>query len=323
MEKSSSRIPFVFSIFLLLALGLVLWQRQTIYDWFRLRGYVPSAQIVALADATTMNDKGRHIFYVYHPSLEDKASFNGHCTNNESSIVLGCYVQHRGIYVYDVNDPRLDGIEEVTAAHEMLHAAYDRLDDDERAHIDTLTAQTLANLDNTRIHDTVERYRQRDASVVPNELHSILATEVRELPKELEDYYKRYFSNRAAIVALSEQYEQAFTDRQNKIAEYDSQLRSLQQQINDLQASLDAQEQSLDVERKRLDSMRSHGQIEAYNAAVPGFNDQVRRYNADVARARSLIDQYNQVVAARNALAIEENELIKAIDSRPSTIETQ
>ena len=323
MEKSSSRGSLFFSLFFLLAVATGLWQRQAIYDWYRLRDYSPSAEIVALADATTMNDKGRHIFYVYHPSLEGKESFNTRCTNNESSIVLGCYVQHQGIYVYDVTDPRLKGIEEVTAAHEMLHAAYDRLSRKEKERIDNLTAQTLAALNNDRIKETVERYRQRDPGVVPNELHSILATEVRELPKELEDYYARYFTNRGAIVVLSEQYEQAFTERQKKIEQYDAQLKSLQQQISAVQDSLDAQEKALNSERQRLDGMRSRGQLEAYNAAVPGFNAQVRQYNADVARARSLIDQYNQVVAARNALAVEENELIKAIDSRPSAIETE
>jgi len=323
MEKSSSRGSLIFSIFFLIAVASGLWQRQAIYDWYRLRNYDPPAEIVALADATTMNDKGRHIFYVYRPSLESKESFNTYCTYNESSIVLGCYVQYQGIYVYDVTDPRLKGIEEVTAAHEMLHAAYDRLSRKDKQRIDGLTAQALANLNNDRIKETVERYRQRDASVVPNEVHSILATEVRELPKELEEYYKLYFNNRGAIVTFSEQYEQAFTERQKKIEEYDAQLKDLQQQIAAIQDSLDTQEQALSAERQRLDGMRSRGQLEAYNAAVPGFNTQVRQYNADVARARNLIDRYNQIVAARNALAVEENELIKAIDSRPSAIETE
>jgi hypothetical protein len=323
MEKSSSRASLLLSAIFLLAVLTGLWQRQAIYDWVRLRNYLPPQQIVALADATTMNASGRHIFYVYHPSLDDKSAFNEHCTNTESSIVLGCYVQNQGIYIFDVNDPRLNGIEEVTAAHEMLHAAYDRLSGKERERIDALTAQAFSSLSDQRLNDTVERYRERDATVVPNELHSILGTEVRNLPPELEDYYKRYFDDRSKVVALSEQYQQAFTERQNKIDEYDAQLKSLQQQIDQIQASLDKQEDELEAERRRLDGLKSRNQIEAYNASVPGFNEVVRRYNADVAKARNLIDQYNQIVAARNSLAIEENELIKAIDSRPATIETQ
>lgn len=300
-----------------------MWQRQELYDWYRLRNYQPSAQIVALADATTMNDQARRMFYVHHPSLDDKAAFNLHCTETENSIVLGCYIKHRGIYIFDVTDPRLNGIEEVTAAHEMLHAAYDRLSNSEREHIDTLTARAFDALKDQRLNDTIERYRERDATIVANELHSILGTEVRNLPQELEDYYKKYFNNRVAVVDLSEQYQQAFTERQNKIEEYDRELKSLQQRIDSIQTSLNNQEAALNAERQRLDNLRNRNQLEAYNAGVPGFNDMVRRYNADVNTARSLIDQYNRIVAERNALAVEENELIKAIDSRPSTIETE
>ena len=37
------------------------------------------------------------------------------------TAVLGCYA-NREISIFNVTDQRLDGIREVTAAHEMLHA---------------------------------------------------------------------------------------------------------------------------------------------------------------------------------------------------------
>jgi len=46
-----------------------------------------------------------------------------------------------------------------------------------------------------------------------------------------EAYYGQYFKNRAKVVAYSEQYEHAFTDRKNQIAAYEAQLASLKQQI--------------------------------------------------------------------------------------------
>lgn len=323
MEKSSRRLPLLLSlVFLLVALG-ALWQRQAIYDWIRLRDFTPSPAVVALADSTTMTKYGRHVFYVYHPTLEDRESFNRHCTNSERSIVLGCYVEHQGIYVFDVTDERLSGIEEVTAAHEMLHAAYDRLSSREKKRVDALVAGAFSDVKDKRVLDTVERYRERDATVVPNELHSILGTEVRDLPDELEQYYKRYFTNRAAVVTFSEQYQQAFTERQAKIDGYDMRLKTLQSQIDALQTSLKNQEDGLQSERARLDSLRASNRIDEYNAAVPGFNERIRRYNADVASARKLIDEYNTIVAERNAIAVEENELIKAIDSRPGTLQAE
>ncbi len=323
MEKSSRRVSFLLALAFLLATVGALWQRQAIYDWIRLRDYTPSPGIVALADTTSMTDYGRHVFYVYHPTLEDKDSFNAHCTNSERSIVLGCYVEHQGIYIFDVTDERLSGIEEVTAAHEMLHAAYDRLSSKEKKRIDALVASAFADVKDQRVLDTVERYRERDATIVPNELHSILGTEVRNLPAELEQYYAKYFKDRSAVVVFSEKYQQAFTERQTKIDEYDQRLKTLQSQIDALQSSLKSQEEGLQAERARLDSLRSTNRVDEYNASVPGFNERIRRYNVDVASARQLIDEYNKVVASRNAIAVEENELIKAIDSRPGTMQAE
>src|SRR5688500_6829178 len=95
------------SLILSLAFVAVAWlaflQRQAIYDWWRLRGYTPPARISALADQTTMNASTRRLFYVYHPELDDAATFNNHCREkSEQTIVLGCYVSNRGIYLFDV-----------------------------------------------------------------------------------------------------------------------------------------------------------------------------------------------------------------------------
>jgi hypothetical protein len=261
---------------------LVIWQHQAVYDSFRLRGYVAPDKVVQLATDTGMRDLTRRIFYVYHPSIEDKAPFNKNCKSSEQTIVLGCYVDGKGIYLLSVTDDRLNGVEQVTAAHETLHAVYARLNSKERAKVDVMTAEAFSKLNDQRIKDTIDLYKKQDPSVVPNELHSILGTEVRLLPADLEAYYSRYFSNRTKVVGFSEQYEQAFTDRKNQIVDYDAQLLSLKTEIDNLQSSLSKQATTLSSERERLGKLRSNGQIDAYNAAVPGFNQKVNTYNQDV-----------------------------------------
>lgn len=320
MHKRLLSYGFTFALFGALALGW--FQRNAVYDWWRLRDYTPSAEVVALADKTTMNDSSRRLFYVYHPSLDDRATFNTHCTNSEQTIVLGCYIQHQGIYLYDVKDERLNGVVEVTAAHEMLHAAYDRLSGSERTKVDSLTAQVATSLTDERLKSTIESYRSKDPSVVPNELHSILATEVRDLPAELETYYARYFGNRKAIVDLADTYKQAFTERENQVKSIDGQLATLKQQIEDLNQSLEQQQADL---KARLDDMqrkKRSGDTDGYNAAVPTYNQLVVSYNAAVNRQKQLVSQYNSLVEQRNSLATEENELIEALDSR-ATIQEQ
>src|SRR4051794_37278270 len=101
-------------------------------------------EIVALADATGMSETGRRIFFATSPELDDSASFNAHCPVDEQ-IVLGCYALGE-IYLYRVTDERLAGTNEVTAAHEMLHAAYERLPGPDRAHVDALIAAYVATL---------------------------------------------------------------------------------------------------------------------------------------------------------------------------------
>lgn len=315
-------ISSTISVALLAGIGVALWQRDALFDMWRLRNYTAPAQIVKLADATTMNPSTRRLFYVYRPSLEDKRAFNSHCSKAEQTIVLGCYIEHDGIYLYNVPDKRLSGVVEVTAAHELLHAGYDRLSSSERKRIDKLTADFAATITDERIKETIENYRKKDPSIVPNELHSILGTEVRNLTPELEGYYSRYFSNRAAIVDFADAYRQEFTRREQEVADIDKRLASLKQQIDSLNSSLETQQANLKSQFDAMQADKRNRNIEAYNQAVPIYNQAVGAFNMAVNRQKQLVGEYNSLVEQRNNLAIEENELIKALDSR-STIEAQ
>jgi hypothetical protein len=315
-------LSFVTSI-VLVAIPIVGWlQRDKLFDAWRLHNYAPTSEVVHLADATTMTPAARNLFYVYHPQLDDKTSFSNNCGNEEQTIVLGCYILHKGIYLYNVPDNRLNGVEEVTAAHELLHAQYDRLSSSDKKKVDAWTAEALKGITDERLLQTIENYRKKDPTVVPNELHSILGTEVRNLPADLENYYKRYFVNRAAIVDFADAYKGEFTSREQQVANIDTQLAAIKNQIDSLNTSLETQQVNLRTQYNTLQQQKKSGQVEAYNQAVPAYNLAVQRYNADVNKQRSLVTQYNNLVEERNNLAVEENQLIKALDSR-ETIQTQ
>ena len=303
--------------------GVLWWQKWNIYDQFRLRNYSASPQIAQLASDTTMNERGRRLFYVYHPELNDKQTFNNNCDNHEKTIVLGCYVTGVGIYLYSVTDPRLDGIVQVTSAHEMLHAAYGRLSKSDKIYVNGLVEQAYADLNSDRIKKIIDDYRNNGANT-KNELHSILATEVQNLPPELEQYYARYFTNRKRIVVYSEKYEAAFSGRKAQADQFLAQMDELKDQINQLNDSLSKERSQLEGQFASLQSRRSQTKDAAsFNAAVDQYNNQVAAYNAKVQRTASLIDQHNEILEKYNAIALEEKELIQAIDSRPTTIEGQ
>ena len=303
-----------------LLLGILVWnQRNAIGDWIALRSYAPPAAISDLADRTTMTPLAKKYLYVNKPQLDDRSAFNKHCRNDrEQSVVLGCFLGNRnGIYVFNVTTPELSGVREVTIAHEMLHQAYERLSTSERARIDGLLQDYARNkLDNEAIKTQIELYRKSDPDALPNEMHSLFGTQVGNLPAELEDYYKQYFTNRQKVVADYNNYQRAFTDRKEKIAAYDAQLTEAKQRIDELEKDLEQQRNALDANRSEMDTKRAAGQIEAYNAMVGPYNAAIRAYNAGVSDVQARIREYNEIVSARNAIADQEHDLQQSLSSK-------
>jgi hypothetical protein len=307
-----------------LVLGVVFTQRQQISDWIALRGYDAPSNISALATQDTMTDKSRNIFYVNKPAVIQKSNFNASCpsSSREQTIVLGCYRSNQaGIYLLSVDDPRLNGVVQVTAAHEMLHAAYDRLSSGERQHVDIMLTDFYKTLTNQRIRQTIDGYRITEPNDVVNEMHSIFGTEITDLPPGLESYYSQYFTNRKQIAGFADQYEQEFSSRKALVDQDDKQLAALKKQINESEASLKQQQADITATRQHLESLQSSGDIPAYNAGVPGYNKQVSDYNTGVQAVQGLVDRYNALVVARNAVASEITALSQALSSNVAPIQ--
>jgi hypothetical protein len=299
--------------------GFFVSHPREVRDWWVLRGYVPSSPVAKLALDTGMTTTGKNLFYVYDPQIEPKEKFNTDCKIAEASIVLGCY-DGNGIYLYNVVDPRLAGVQEVTAAHEMLHAAYDRLTTGERERIDKLTELELARLNNERIKSVIAAYRARDPYVVPNELHSILATEVASLSPELEAHYKKYFVDRQAVVKYSEKYEQVFAEIKDKVERLNAELKLMKAQIDQKELDLTQRAASISGQRSELDRLQSSGQNAAYNRLVPAYNGAVSTYNDLLVPYRALIEEYNTKVAEHNSLSTQQNTLINSLDSKATEL---
>ncbi len=306
--------------------ALLWWQHQNIIDWVKLRNYQPPASIRALAIDDSMTPKAEHIFYVNHPKLiSDRNEFADSCSVAEQTIIEGCYRSSQsGIFIFDVSDPALRGIEQVTAAHEMLHAAYERLSSSDREYVDgLLTSYYQRSLKDERILKTIESYKKTEPNDLVNEMHSIFGTEVASLPAPLEKYYQRYFTSRAKVVSFSEKYEEQFTSRLNQINAYDKQLAAMRVEILSRQKSLNSQSAKIEADRARLDSLKASGQYDEYNAAVPGFNNEINSYNAQVAQLQALTSDYNQLVVTRNNLARDYRDLQAKIDTRVQSQATQ
>jgi hypothetical protein len=303
---------------LLLAAGGLAWAKQAdILDWAAMRNYQPASTVARLVIDTTMTPYAKRLFYVNRPAVEDKTAFNNHCTDpSEQVAVLGCYTGDRqGIYLYDVTDARLDGIEEVTAAHEMLHQAYDRLNKAERTRINGLLQEYHDIKATQALKDKIASYKLTEPTELLNEMHSIFGTEAPDLSAALEDYYRQYFADRQKVLAFHQQYQSEFDKRRNQIAEFDKRLAELKPQIEANKTDLERREAELKQRRVQLDGYLAANQIETYNAAVPGFNALVAAYRSEITQTNRMVDEFNRVLGERNQLAVQERELEAAIDS--------
>ena len=277
----------------------------------------PAAQ--AIAGNLDLTSSAQFTYDASQPEVQSSQLFNQSCggVTREHSRVLGCYTRRR-LYIYDVNDPRLTGVKEVTAAHELLHAAYERMSLQERRDVDSLLQTTAASIQDQRFKDTMAEYKRTEPDQVNNELHSIIGTEIGVIPSALESHYAKYFKDRAKIVAYSKQYESTFTELADQIKGYDTQLANLAARKDQLEKSLAGLQSALDNNRSKLQALRTSGDTTAYNAGVPGYNQQIATYNQSVNELKQLVSTYNEIVQKRNALATTQNELVKQLDSNYS-----
>lgn len=311
-------LPYILFVVLVAAAVLGWVHQDYIQDWLKLRGYTAPQPIAQLADNTAMSGYGKRLFYVNKPQLDDKIAFNENCKNlAEEAAVLGCYKGDRqGIYIYDVTDERLKGIEEVTAAHEMLHQAYSRLDGDERKRIgDLLETYYRNSLTDQSVKDKIAIYEKTEPEHLTNEMHSIFGTEIHELPAELEEYYAQYFTDRQKVVAFRDASQAEFDKYRQQIAGYDAQLAMLKPQIDALEAELTQEIADLKGTKAEMDADLAAGRIQEFNAAVSSYNAKVKEYNNDLAALNKRIEEYNKLVNERNSVSVQVSELNQALDS--------
>ncbi len=245
----------LFSLILLILAAAIFLYRQWIIDQISFYQYRPTAEVSAIVQRAQLNDEGSFYFYVSQPAIQARTAFNQSCTTakNETTVVLGCYVGQR-IYLFDVTDSKLDGIKEVTAAHEMLHAAYDRLSSAERQRVNELLEAEAAKITDTDFFDLMKEYERSEPGERLNELHSIIGTQVASVSPELEVYYGRYFKDRTAVVGLYVKYQAVF-------ATIKSQQAQLVKEMDDLITQIDTA-------------------TNLYNSGVTKLNSDIQQFNA-------------------------------------------
>ena len=335
------------------------WIINQVQDFMILQEPRPD-EITRLAQATHMTPEAQRLFYRQDPNIISKEELAQQCPIRHLSgapllpelqsldakdsntknyqVTLGCYItqgtrdrfgnllrQSGRIYIQKILDPRFAGLMESTAAHEMLHAAYERLNFFDRYRLGPQLEHAASRVQDPNLKQILKQYAATDHALYLNELHSHLGVELENLGEpELEQHYQRYFVDRQKVVNLVKQSQVA-------VNQMDTRSKSLEQEINQLETSLkqekeilDRADQDLDDQKRNLDQLRDTlsalssnpsssltTQIRDFEALRSQFNAQVPVYNAQVEANQANITAFNEKVALYREKVKTYNSLVK------------
>ena len=236
-SRVGSFIAFTVSGLFIILAGWIFLNRQYALDRIAVWSYEPTAAVQAINEKVEFTDKGEFVFYATKPAVAAQDTFNKVCPRQEAgSPILGCYTNDDRIYIYDLTNEQLQGMEEVTAAHEMLHAVWYRTSEQDRQKLEDQLREAYGKLDNAELKQRMEYYERTEPGEFVNELHSILGTEVDSLGEPLESYYSQFF-NRKPVLALHAQYSGVYTSLNARADELYQSMESLAASIQSRSAA--------------------------------------------------------------------------------------
>ena len=315
---------------------VTLWvggNQDMLLDWLNVKPQASSPDIERLATATAMTRSAQRIFYRQDPTIEQRREFLKTCSKVPvKGVMMGCY-SRRGsvgkIAIQVVTEPRLQGMMEVTAAHEMLHAAYDKFSQSERDRLTPLLESAVTRVKDERLLKVLNQYKADDRERYLNELHSHLGTEISNLGEpELEKYYQKYFSNRQQTVSFAvkagstlrvideraevlkpeiDRLEIDLKARRVELDSTESQSKSSSQRLEEQSSALSQIREN--AENGLANGDRSTGLIAEFENQRSRFNDAVEVHNAQVRERQVKIDSYNNIAVDYKKKVDEYNQL--------------
>lgn len=260
---------------------------QMLADEMKAEGYAPSAEIEAVADSLQLTRKGKAVFYAARPELQRSSAFNLSCgSDGEGSYTLGCYWndgEDDHIVLYDTGVSELsegniyyDFIAERnnTALHEVLHAVYDRLDEEDK-HLACASARAIAN-EIPSLKASLSLYSEsqycseayaRIGSEYIGSLNTFnLDSKTKVIAGILSEHFGQYFSYNYNLIAAH---------RANQATEV-----SLNEYLTRLQSSLSAERDYVQALRNSYYYNPTYAAYTRTNSAIAAYNDRLATYKS-------------------------------------------
>ena len=306
----------VVAVIVAIATIVVVLNRVWIYDFLRGMSYEPSAEMALVRDRLGLTERGEFLFKASWPKLSDREEFNNRCRADLDAgmAVLGCYTEG-DIYVYDITNEELAGIRELTAAHELLHAVWARMSEDERrALVEPLTRTFEANQE--FLEEEINSY---DISEKQEELYVRAGTEVKDLPAALEEHYGEIFRDQDAMVGFYDSYIGVFRRVEAEMDELRARMDEVQGAIGELMVEYEGRVDKLNAEIEEFNGCAARAGC--FNSEWE-FNSQRRVLVAEqesltelYERISGLVNEYNGMVEKYNADVLYGQELNRMINS--------
>lgn len=319
MWKVNKRRQYIiiWSFFMLLSvLALIaFFNWQWIYDFGRGLSYNPSDEMQRIWGSLELTERGGFLFKASMPTLNEREDFNEKCRFGVDSemAILGCYTEGN-IYVYNITDAKLDGIRELTTAHELLHAVWARMGEGARNDLSLALTQVF-NDNKDLLEEEISTYGESERQ---EELYVRAGTEIKNLPELLEKHYAEIFKDQDKIVNFYEKYISVFNnikaemdnlmsemenikiEIETKTAEYEQRIVKLNTDIanfNDCAETSGCFGSSNEFYARREVLVREQEELNALyeelNDLISKYNERVAKYNDDVIQTEKLNNMIN------------------------------
>lgn len=310
---------------LMIIVGLVIFilpNIQVITDMILAKNVRLDGELATMASRLKLTSRAELILRASRPQLQTKQQFNQNCQRKEAAtFILGCY-NGRDIFIYDVNNQELEGISEVTLAHELLHAVYRRMTSKQRQELNQLLVVDYQRLKTPELERRMQTYDRTQPGQFENELHSILGTEFADLSEELEQHYRQVFKNRRVIVGLHQASQRPFQQKQQELERLKIEIATAEQSLKADQLVYQRIVESFNVEVEqfnqratRVGGFTNQAEFQASRKQLMFRQQQLRQRQAELA---AKINQFNQKVELYNQTGLAIQELNRSLDSLDS-----
>ena len=320
-EKSEKRIRkhhYLLAVFIILIAAIitaVVLNRKIIYDWYRGISYAPSVDMLVIRDKLNLTSDGEFLFNATQPELNEAKDFNQNCRQDESEMaVLGCYIMG-GIHVYNITETELAGIRELTTAHELLHAKWDRMSENERRNLNASLTQVFNN-NRELLESEIELYSTNEKQ---EEIYVRVGTEVKDLPDDLEKHFAEIFRDQDTVVSFYDSYIAVFNEIKSNMKALLAEIEAIKGEIGIKTTEYESRANQLEAE---IVSFNSCAEVAGCFATKTEFNDrrnQILDKQDDLELLNDAIDdlikEHNKKVDEYNANVIESRKLQDMVNS--------